>query len=142
MSGLDRFLTAQAPVYDQVLSELAAGQKRSHWMWFIFPQLRGLGHSETAHYYGLISLEEACAYQRHPVLGERLVQCTRLAGAHASRALTALFPAPDHLKFHSCMTLFYYAAKQTRSGYESVFDQALMRWFSGQEDPNTIALLR
>ena len=118
---LQRFVAAQQAVYAQVLDELTAGRKRSHWMWFVFPQLRGLGHSPTAQFYGLASLDEAKAYLRHPVLGARLVECTERVdrGLRAERSLL-IFGSPDDLKFHSCLTLFAAAVPVTQpSGQRS-----------------------
>lgn len=133
---LQRFLDAQAPVYDAVLDELHAGRKASHWMWFVFPQLRGLGHSPTAQRYGLASLEEARAYLAHPLLGERLRECTCLA-LRAGDDAHALFGTPDDLKFRSCMTLFHRAAPE-----EALFKEALRQFFAGEADARTDALLR
>jgi uncharacterized protein (DUF1810 family) len=134
--NLQRFVDAQAPVYDSVLDELRDGRKASHWMWFVFPQLRGLGHSSTAQRYGLASLEEAHAYLAHRLLGERLRECTRLA-LRAGTDAHALFGSPDDLKFRSCMTLFHRAAPD-----ESLFAEALRRFFDGKPDTLTDALLR
>src|SRR3954469_15042477 len=103
---LERFVTAQAPIFSAALDELKAGRKRSHWMWFIFPQLRGPGRSPTAEFYGLGSLDEACAYLAHPVLGPRLTLCTEARLAVQGRCLHAIFGSPDDLKFCSSMTLF------------------------------------
>ena len=104
---LRRFVDAQAPVYAQVRAELAAAHKRSHWMWFVFPQLRGLGHSAMAHRFGIASRAEAVAYLGHPLLGERLRECTGLMlAAPAGASALAILGAPDDLKFHSSMTLF------------------------------------
>src|SRR3954471_17863724 len=103
---LERFVTAQAPVFTAALNELKAGRKRSHWMWFIFPQMRGLGHSPTAQFYGISSIDEARAYLAHRGLGSRLDQCTKIVRASEAPSLQALFGSPDDLKFRSCMTLF------------------------------------
>ena len=132
---LERFVTAQEPVIATVRDELRAGRKRSHWMWFVFPQLRGLGHSSTAQRYGLESLAEAQAYLAHPLLGARLRECTGLA-LRAGTDAHALFGPPDDLKFRSCMTLFHRAAPE-----ESVFADALRRFFDGKPDTLTDALL-
>jgi uncharacterized protein (DUF1810 family) len=134
---LDRFLSAQAGVFPQVLAELGAGQKRSHWIWFIFPQMKGLGSSSHSHFYGIGSLEEATAYWRHPVLGPRLEQCTRLVNLVETRPIQQILGSPDDLKFRSSMTLFSRAASDT-----SVFNDALVRYFGGQPDPLTLELLR
>ena len=103
---LERFVAAQAPVFPAVLAELRAGRKRGHWMWFVFPQLRGLGRSPTAEFYGIGSLDEARAYLAHPVLGPRLTLCTEALLAVEGRSLHAIFGSPDNLKFCSSMTLF------------------------------------
>jgi uncharacterized protein (DUF1810 family) len=133
---LERFVAAQDPVMDQVRRELAAGRKRSHWMWFVFPQLRGLGHSAMAQRYGIASLAEARALLAHPVLGPRLEECTTLVNAVQGRSAHEIFGSPDDLKFRSCMTLFAAA----RPG-ETPFQAALDRYFSGEPDPRTLALL-
>jgi uncharacterized protein (DUF1810 family) len=133
---LDRFLTAQAPVFDTALRELQAGRKRTHWMWFIFPQLRGLGHSPRAQFYGIASLAEARAYLAHPVLGSRLAQCTRTVIGSSAPSLHDLFGSPDDLKFGSSMTLFEAAAPD-----DPTFAQALDRWCDGKRDARTLALL-
>ena len=134
---LGRFMTAQDPVFETALAELQAGRKRSHWMWFIFPQLRGLGQSQTARFYGIASREEARAYLDHPVLGARLDRCTRAVLAAEAPSLHAIFGSPDDLKFRSSMTLF-----DAVSGQEaSVFRQALDRWCGGEPDERTLALL-
>ena len=110
--NLDRFVQAQDPVLAQVRAELWAGHKRTHWMWFVFPQLAGLGRSDTARYYALASLEEARAYLAHPLLGPRLIECTNLVNAVEGRSAHQIFGSPDDLKFHSSMTLF--ASRSTR----------------------------
>jgi uncharacterized protein (DUF1810 family) len=103
---LHRFVDAQDPVYERVLSELRRGRKETHWMWFVFPQLRGLGHSAMAHRYGIASQSEAEAYLRHPVLGSRLRECTQLVNQAEGRSIDEIFGYPDNMKFRSCMTLF------------------------------------
>ena len=103
---LQRFVDAQKRVFDAVRSELRAGHKRTHWMWFIFPQLRGLGRSHMAHRYGISALAEATAYVRHPLLGSRLRECTQLVNEVKERSVAQIFGSPDDMKFHSCMTLF------------------------------------
>lgn len=133
---LSRFLTAQAPIFDTALEELRAGRKQSHWMWFIFPQLRGLGHSSMAQFYGMGSLDEARAYLAHPVLGPRLALVTQAVQASQSRSLNAIFGSPDDMKFRSCMTLFSLAA-----GGANPFGEALVRWCDGQADDATLSLL-
>ena len=135
--NLDRFVAAQEPVFTTALAELKAGRKRSHWMWFIFPQLRGLGHSSMAQFYGISSLDEARAYLAHPILGRRLEVCTEAVLGIGDSTLNAIFGSPDDMKFCSSMTLFSYAAGETHS----VFLQALDRYCDGRTDAKTIALL-
>lgn len=133
---LGRFATVQEHTYARVCAELAAGRKLTHWMWFIFPQLAGLGGSSMARLYALSGIAEARAYLAHPLLGPRLQECTRLVNAvHGSTALE-IFGSPDHLKFRSSMTLFARAA-----GGESVFSEALAGYFDGAPDPLTLSLL-
>jgi len=135
---LDRFVVAQAPVWAEVRAELAAGRKRSHWMWFVFPQLRGLGHSAMAERYGIASAAEAAAYLAHPLLGARLVECTRLMlAAPEGKTALAILGTPDDLKFRSSMTLF--AAVATAP--DTPFAAALARYFGGVGDALTVALL-
>ena len=128
-----RFLEAQEPVYTQVLQELREGVKTSHWMWFVFPQLRTLGRSATARFYGLDSVADAALYLAHPVLGERLRECTRAVLQHQDKSAHAIFHSPDDLKFRSCMTLFHLAAPQ-----EPLFEAALFQFFAGEGDPLTL----
>jgi uncharacterized protein (DUF1810 family) len=135
--NLDRFVAAQSPVFETVLAELRAGRKRTHWMWFVFPQLTGLGRSSTARFYGIGSINEARAYLVHPVLGPRLDLCTRIVLGSASPSLHAVFGSPDDLKFRSCMTLFARAADKT----DNPFREALDRWCDGQPDDQTVALI-
>jgi uncharacterized protein (DUF1810 family) len=143
---LTRFVMAQEPVYARVCAELAAGCKESHWMWFIFPQLRGLGSSAMAQRFGLGSLVEARAYLAHPLLGTRLRECTRLVNSVQDRSAQLIFGYPDCLKFRSCMTLFACASgERTRPGGaagDRVFREALARYFAGEEDPLTREQLR
>lgn len=133
---LDKFIEAQDAVYGQVCSELAAGRKLSHWMWFIFPQLRGLGSSPMAMRYALASREGAVAYWQHPILGARLKECTRLVLAVEGKSAFDIFGKPDDLKFRSCLTLFAQAVPG-----EALFTQALSRFCAGQQDERTLALL-
>lgn len=133
---LDRFLDAQRPVIDQARAELVAGEKRSHWMWFVFPQLAGLGRSPTAQHYGIAGLAEAHAYLAHPILGGRLVELTRLVNGVEGRTALQIFGSPDDLKFRSSMTLFAKAAPQ-----EPAFAEALERYYAGEPDPRTLAIL-
>lgn len=134
---LIRFVTAQAPVFDSVMDELKAGRKRTHWMWFIFPQLRGLGHSPTAHFYGIKSIEEARAYRDHALLGPRLVLCTRTVLENTARSLHDIFGSPDDLKFRSSMTLFATIGPDDGRPFRAALD----RWCGGQLDPQTLALI-
>lgn len=138
--NLGRFVNAQADVFEQVLAELRAGEKRTHWMWFIFPQMKGLGHSPQAAYYGIGSLEEAEAYLRHPLLGPRLGRCTRLVTLVEGRSIEQIFGYPDDLKFRSSMTLFARAAENAALAC-SDFNDALKKYFDGEPDPLTLALL-
>lgn len=135
--GLQRFIDAQERVYDRVVAELAAGRKRSHWMWFIFPQLRGLGFSSAAHKYGISGLDEARAYLAHPQLGARLRQCTELMMQIESRSLNQVLGSPDDLKFRSSMTLFSLVADDT----DIIFHEALVKYCNGEADPKTAGLL-
>jgi uncharacterized protein (DUF1810 family) len=134
--GLARFVEAQAPVYAQALAELRAGRKRSHWMWFVFPQIAGLGTSAMARRYAIASLDEARAYLAHPVLGERLRECAQAMLSIEDRTAHDVLGSPDDLKFHSSMTLFHVAAPA-----EPVFESCLQKYFGGQEDPQTLARL-
>ena len=134
--GLNRFVEAQEPVYEEVCAELREGRKRGHWMWFVFPQLRGLGHSPTAQYFAIRSRDEAEAYLRHPVLGARLRECTRLVNAVEGRGVSEIFGFPDDLKFRSSVTLFAGVAPD-----EAVFRQALEKYFEGEPDERTVELL-
>jgi uncharacterized protein (DUF1810 family) len=142
--NLERFVKAQRGKYTQVLDELRTGHKRTHWMWFIFPQIRGLGSSETAQFFAITSLDEARAYLAHPVLGPRLLECTALVNAVSEhpragdprKLLDEIFGYPDNLKFHSSMTLFAIAGPKIE-----VFLIALQRYFTGRSDQETIALL-
>lgn len=135
---LERFVSAQAAVFDDALAELRAGRKRGHWMWFVFPQLRGLGISPTAQYFGLSGLAEARAYLAHPLLGERLQRCTQAVLAVEGQSLREIFGSPDNVKFASSMTLFALAAPER----PSLFDRAIERCCCGQQDARTIALLQ
>jgi uncharacterized protein (DUF1810 family) len=133
---LQRFVEAQQSIYQQALSELQSGKKKSHWMWFIFPQMAGLGKTSTAQHYGIKSLAEAEAYLADPVLGARLNACTEAVLALDDCSTSQIFGSPDDMKFHSCMTLFARAA-----GPNSPFQAALARFCGGQADPRTLALL-
>lgn len=133
---LQRFLDAQNPVYEQACAELRAGRKDTHWMWFTFPQLRGLGSSRMAVEYGISSRAEAEAYLKHPVLGPRIRQCARLVNAIEGRSVDEIFGYPDNLKFWSSMTLFASVARENR-----VFQDALDKYFEGQPDARTVERL-
>ncbi|CAD7041565.1 hypothetical protein REJC140_01024 [Pseudorhizobium endolithicum] len=133
---LQRFLDAQAAVYDRVTAELRDGRKRSHWMWFIFPQVEGLGSSPMAQRYAILSRQEAEAYLRHPVLGSRLTECTRLMLMHPDRSAHDILGSPDDMKFRSSMTLF---AAVSEKG--SPFERALEVFYGGEQDPRTLARL-
>lgn len=137
--NLTRFLEAQDPLFARVCAELAAGCKESHWMWFIFPQLLGLGSSPAARRYAIASVEEARAYLEHPVLGARLRECTQLVNRIEGRTIEEIFGYPDHLKFRSCMTLFAYAVGDADEG--GVFRDALARYFGGEGDRLTRKML-
>ena len=136
MGGLQRFVDAQAPVYATVLQELTQGAKRSHWMWFVFPQLKALGRSATALHYGLVSIDEARAYAGHVLLGARLRQCTQCVLDLQGCSALQIFGMPDALKFCSSMTLFECAAP-----HEPLFARALDKYCDSRRDPLTLALL-
>jgi uncharacterized protein (DUF1810 family) len=136
--NLERFLLAQAGVYEQAEAELRAGEKQSHWMWFIFPQILGLGSSDMATRYAISSLEEARAYLHHPVLGPRLREITRIVLGVESRSAGEIFGYPDDLKFHSSMTLF---SKAVASDEDRLFRETLERFFAGKEDEGTLQRL-
>jgi uncharacterized protein (DUF1810 family) len=133
---LDRFVQAQEPVLEDVRRELGAGRKRTHWMWFVFPQIAGLGHSAMAQRYAIASLAEARAYLQHPVLGPRLTQCTGLVTRVQGRSIHQILGSPDDLKFHSSMTLFALAEPG-----EMVFREALEKYFDGVPDARTVEAL-
>jgi uncharacterized protein (DUF1810 family) len=137
---LTRFTQAQQHVYERVVAELTAGRKSTHWMWFIFPQLRGLGSSATAQRFGITSLAEARAYLAHPVLGARLRECTQLTNAIDGRSIDEIFGYPDDLKCRSSMTLFRHAASDGSSD-AAPFSLALGKFFQGEEDSRTRELL-
>jgi uncharacterized protein (DUF1810 family) len=135
-SSLERFVQAQEPVIEHVRAELRAARKTSHWMWFVFPQLEGLGHSPMARRFAIASREEAEAYLAHPILGARLRECTRLVNAIEGRGIEEIFGYPDYLKFRSSMTLFAQAA-----GDDRIFTDALRKYFAGEYDPLTLEKL-
>ena len=132
---LERFVRAQDPVFRDVQGELARGRKQTHWMWFVFPQIAGLGFSTMSQRYAIGSRAEAGAYLAHPVLGPRLIECTTLVLAVEGRTINAILGAPDDAKFRSSMTLFGAVSD------EPVFDQALARYFAGERDSATLEML-
>ena len=131
--NLNRFVEAQNPVYARVCDELRKGRKTSHWMWFIFPQIAGLGFSSMSRRFSITSLDEARAYLDHPVLGPRLIECTKLVCAIPQKTIHEILGSPDDMKFRSCMTLFCQAADQP-----DLFKDVLKRYFSGQFDTLTL----
>ena len=135
--NLQRFVDAQESVIDDVRAELSAGHKRTHWMWFVFPQIVGLGHSAMAQHYAISSRDEARAYLAHPVLGARLVELTCIVNGVQGRGVGEIFGYPDDMKFHSSMTLFAHAADDG-----AVFHEALRHYFEGQADDATLARLQ
>ncbi len=137
MADLDRFITAQAPVYDRALAELRNGEKRSHWMWFVFPQIAGLGQSEMARHYAIGSLDEARAYLDHPVLGERLRGCAQAVLDVQGRSALLIFGSIDAMKLRSSATLF---AEVSPPG--SVFHRLIDKYFDGVADERTLERLR
>ena len=130
---LARFVEAQASAYEQVCAELRAGAKRGHWMWFVFPQIEGLGRSETARRFAISCRGEAEAYSRHPILGPRLRRCAELVNGVNGRSAREIFGSPDDLKFHSSMTLFARVASEN-----AAFEQALQKYFAGRLDRLTM----
>ena len=139
-ADLLRFANAQAPVYSQVVKELTAGCKRTHWMWFIFPQLRGLGHSAMAQHYAISNLDQAMRYLADPILGSRLRQHVRLMIAHKDKSALEILGSPDDLKFRSGLTLFGQAASDDSD--RTLFMEALDQFYRGEPDPRTLELLR
>jgi uncharacterized protein (DUF1810 family) len=133
---LNRFISAQHVVYSRVLEELKSGMKRTHWMWFIFPQIHGLGQSTTAVYYAIKSMEEAREYLRHPLLGSRLLECADTVLAIEGRSASEIFGYPDDLKLKSSMTLFASLADSS-----SLFDRVLDKYFQGERDARTLLIL-
>lgn len=133
---LERFVAAQNGIYERALAELQAGHKQSHWMWFIFPQIAGLGHSDMAQRYAIASLDEARAYLKHPVLGERLERCVQALLPWGNRSARQIMGSPDDMKLRSSMTLFALAEPG-----DGVFRELLDTFFDGEMDPRTLALL-
>ena len=134
--NLQRFVDAQAPVFAQVCAELRAGRKRGHWMWFIFPQIAGLGHSETARRFAITSRAEAVAYLEHPLLGPRLRECCRLVTLVEGRSARKIYSVPDDHKFRSSLTLFAEAAADN-----AIFTSALQKYFGSERDSLTLERL-
>jgi uncharacterized protein (DUF1810 family) len=135
--NLQRFVDGQGEIFDQVLRELRLGRKQTHWMWFIFPQLTGLGSSPMARRYAISSLEEAKAYFGHPVLGDRLLECTQLVTAARAQSVEDVLGYPDNLKFHSSISLFAHA-----SNHHEIFGNALRKYFRSEYDQLTMERLR
>ena len=133
---LGRFVEAQRAHYEDALREIRSGRKTSHWIWYIFPQMAGLGRSQTSIYYGIRDLGEARAYWQHPVLGAHLRECTRALLQVEGRTATQILGGVDQMKVRSCMTLFRYAAPE-----ESLFRLVLEKYYAGEEDPLTVAAL-
>lgn len=132
---LERFVRAQAPDYDRALSELIAGEKRSHWMWYIFPQIEGLGQSPMSHRYSIKSAAEARAYLDHRVLGPRLRECAAAVNDIVGRSALEIFGSPDDMKLRSCATLFASVSDDV------VFEQVIQKYFNGEKDKETLRLL-
>ncbi|MDG6777898.1 DUF1810 domain-containing protein [Thiomicrorhabdus sp. zzn3] len=133
---LERFVQAQENIYATALSELKAGRKRSHWMWFVFPQIDGLGHSETTRFYSIKSLKEAQAYLNHPLLGPRLLECTQAVLAHPDSTLMEIFGKPDNKKFCACMTLFESVAEN-----KTLFNSAIQQFCNAERSQKTMDIL-
>jgi uncharacterized protein (DUF1810 family) len=134
---LQRFVDAQSEVFEEVLSELRAGRKTSHWIWFIFPQIKGLGHSATAREFAILSREEGAAYAAHPILGPRLRECTRLVNAIGGKGIRQILGTPDDLKFRSSMTLFAQACPD-----DPIFTDAINKYYGGEFDALTLGFLK
>jgi uncharacterized protein (DUF1810 family) len=132
---LERFVQAQAQDYDRALAELRNGEKRSHWMWYIFPQIDGLGHSSMSHRYSIKSAGEARAYLDHPILGPRLRECAAVVNGIVGRSALEIFGSPDDMKLRSCATLFASVSD------DAVFEQLLQHYFKGEKDKATVRLL-
>ncbi|HNT33950.1 MAG TPA: DUF1810 domain-containing protein [bacterium] len=134
--NLERFVSAQNGIFERVLTELRGGQKTTHWMWFIFPQYKGLGSSSTSRHYAIKSLSEATAYLEHPVLGGRLLECCQALLQLECKSAHEIFGYPDELKLRSCMTLF-----ESISPSNSIFSEVLQKYFGGQKDQYTLTLI-
>lgn len=139
-SDLERFVSAQERTYEQALAEIRRGRKSSHWMWFVFPQIAGLGMSSTAQHYAIADLDEARAYLAHPLLGDRLRECTRAVTDSDAGGAEAIFGGIDTMKLRSSMTLFE-AAAQEGSGDAALFAAVIDRYFGGERDGKTLGLL-
>jgi uncharacterized protein (DUF1810 family) len=135
--NLQRFVDAQQHVFAGVIAELKQGSKRGHWMWFIFPQLKGLGRTAQSNFFGISSVQEAAAYLLHPVLGQRLIECTQLVNAIEGRSAEDIFGEIDAMKFRSSMTLFAHATPENQ-----IFTDALAKYYAGEFDPLTLDYLR
>lgn len=135
--NLQRFIDAQQSVIDSVITELKQGRKHGHWIWFIFPQIKGLGHSANSAFYGITSVQEAAAYLQHPILGPRLIECTQLVNSVEGRSAEDIFGEIDAMKFRSSMTLFSQAAPDNQ-----IFIEALQKYFAGEVDALTATRLR
>ena len=133
---LERFVDAQTPVYERVLSELRAGLKQSHWMWFIFPQIAGLGHSAMSQRYAIVSRQEATDYLHHSLLGPRLRECTQLVNTVSGKSIESILGWPDNMKFHSSMTLFAHTSDENLE-----FVDAIQKYFNGHFDQATLERL-
>lgn len=133
----DEFIQAQNTIYPSVIKELTEGKKRTHWMWFIFPQIKGLGHSKMSRHFAIESLEQARAYLQHDVLGVRLIECAELLLLHPEKSALDIFGSPDNLKLQSSLTLFAFAA-----GNDCIFEQLLYQFFEGSYDISTIKILK
>ena len=138
-ASLHRFVAAQDPVYERVLAELRQGRKSSHWMWYVFPQIAGLGLSQMSRHYAIADLAEARAYLADPVLGARLRECTALVNAVTGRSIHEIFGSPDDMKFQASMTLFQAAAADPAA--RALFHTALQKFFGGESHPGTLARL-
>lgn len=134
---LNKFIKAQQNSYQQVVKELHNGKKTTHWMWFIFPQIDGLGHSSTAKYYSVKTIKEAKEYIKHPVLGKRLLECANILLNIKDRSANEIFGYPDDLKLRSCMTLFNFATPE-----HNVFAEVLKKYFDGKKDQMTLSILQ
>jgi len=134
---LNRFLTAQQNVYLQVLKELRNAKKTTHWMWFIFPQIEGLGHSSTAKYYSIKTIEEAKEYVAHPILGKRLLECSKIILEIENKTADDIFGYPDNAKLKSSMTLFNFVSPEHKE-----FAEVLKKYFSGKQDEQTLSILQ